>query len=169
MKKMKPFILKSFAVSLVALALPAWSQVIQIGSLVSGQVVEVAVKNGQTVAVGQLLMRIDDARYQAKLKSAQADAELSRLTLEDAKIELAQALDLFDRTVSAKRELDAAQLKHDVAVQALKKAQAELQAMQAWARYYVIKSPVAAKVKAIQAPLGSTVFNENSPLIQLEN
>lgn len=154
---------------LVGVNTAAFAGVVQIGALVTGQVTQVAVKEGQSVTAGQLLIKIDDERFQANLKAAKATTEMARLNFEDAKIDLAQELDLFDRTVTAKRELDLAQLKHDVAQQTYKKAQAEQSSLQAWAKYYVVKAPVSGKVKSIQAPQGTTVFHENTPLIQLEN
>lgn len=147
----------------------SWAQTIHIGALVTGQVIDVAVKKGQAVKPGQILMKIDDRRYQARLKKAKAELKIRELKLADAKIELEQALDLFDRTVSAKRELDAAQLAHDIAEQKQIQAQAELEKLQSWQAYFVITAPVSARVKAILAPKGTTVYKENTPLIQLEN
>lgn len=147
----------------------AWAEIVQIGSLVTGQVEKVAVKPGQSVTAGQLLMTIDDDRYQAKLKSARAEVKLWQLKLADAQIELDQALDLYDRTVTAKRELDAAQLAYDVVKQELVKAKANLESYQAWSKYFVIKAPVAGKVAKINAPKGTTVYKENTPLIQIEH
>lgn len=156
------------SVVLMTLMTPVFAKTIQIGALVAGQVENVYVKTGQQVKPGQLLIKIDDTRYQAKLKALQTSVEMTRLKLADAKIELDQALDLYDRTVSAKRELDAAQLAYDVAQQLHLKAQAELEMSQAWSKYYVIKAPVAGKVKAIDAPKGATVYKENTPIIQIE-
>lgn len=141
---------------------------IQIGALVSGQVEQVAVRVGQMVKPGQLLMQIDDRAYQAELAMQAAELKALELKMADAQIELDQAADLYDRTVTAKREFDAAKLAYDLAEQAMLKAKAQLESTQAWQKYYRIEAPVRAKVKAIQAPKGTTVFGENTPLILLE-
>ncbi|MGC9386518.1 MAG: efflux RND transporter periplasmic adaptor subunit [Hydrogenovibrio sp.] len=146
----------------------AAADVVKIGSLVVGQVETVLVKSGDAVKAGQLLMTIDDARFQAKLKSAKAQVGFWELKLADAKIELDQALDLFDRTVTAKRELDAAQLAYDTSQQQLIRAKGELEYTQAWAKYFKIKAPVSGKIAKIDAPKGTTVYKENTPLIQIE-
>lgn len=164
-------VLKTFVFALffwAGLTTAASAETIQIGSLVAGQVVKVTVKPGQHVKKGQLLMKIDDTRYQAKLRSMQASLEMAKLKLADQKINLDQALDLYDRTVTATRERDAAQLAYDLANQTYLKAKADLAYYQAWARYFVIKAPVNARVKKINAPTGTTVYKENTPLIQLE-
>lgn len=156
------------SVLLLLLTAPVFAKTVQIGSLVAGQIESVYVKTGQQVKPGQLLMKIDDVNYRANLKALQATVEMMRLKKADAKIELDQALDLYDRTVSAKRELDAAQLAYDVANQSHLKAQAELEMRQAWLKYYVIKAPVSGKIKLINAPKGTTVYKENTPMIQIE-
>lgn len=154
---------------LLSVSLSVEAAKVQIGALVSGQVEQVAVKVGQTVKKGQLLMQIDDRAYQAQRDMHAADLKALELKLADVKIELEQATDLYDRTVTAKREFDAAKLAYDLAEQAMLKAAAQLKSTQAWQKYYRIEAPITAKVIAIQAPKGSTVFGENSPLILLEN
>jgi len=141
---------------------------VSIGALVAGQVTQVYVEEGQTVKVGTVLMQIDAQAHKATLKLLQAEVDLQQAQFKDAKVELDQALDLFDRTVTSKRTLDAAQLQHDMALSSLNKAKAQLQVEQAWSKYYRIKSPINGKVEKIHAPLGSTVFKENSPLIDLQ-
>lgn len=154
---------------LLGISLNVHAAKVQIGALVSGQVEQVAVKVGQVVKPGQLLLQIDDRAYQAQLDMQVADLTALELKLADVKIELEQATDLYDRTVTAKREFDAAKLAYDLAEQAVLKAKAQLKSTQAWQKYYRIEAPIRAKVVAIQAPKGSTVFGENSPLILLEN
>jgi multidrug efflux pump subunit AcrA (membrane-fusion protein) len=146
----------------------AWAQGVLIGALVSGQVTDVKVSEGDTVAANSVLMQIDAEPYRAKLAFLQANVKYKSAQYADAKIELEQQLDLFDRTVTARRTLDAAQLAYDVAQADLQKAEAELQMTQAWSKYYTVRAPFAAKVVKVHAPMGSTVYKENNPLIELE-
>ncbi|WP_019894624.1 efflux RND transporter periplasmic adaptor subunit [Hydrogenovibrio halophilus] len=143
------------------------AQTIQIGALVTGQVEEVLVAEGDTVEKGQLLLRIDHPPFWAKLEGAKAQAAAAKARFDDAKIELEQALDLFDRTVTAKRTLDAAQVAHDVAEQSYLKARADVRYYQGWAGYYRVKAPVDATVSAIKTPVGATVFKEHTPMLEL--
>lgn len=146
----------------------AFADKVAIGALVAGQVTKMYVEEGQTVKAGALLLEIDAEAHNAKLDYLKADQAVQQARYADAKIELEQALDLFDRTVTARRTLDGAQLQHDVALAALNKAKANLRMEQAWSKYYQIKAPVSGKVAKIHAPKGSTVYKENSPLIELE-
>ncbi len=141
---------------------------VTIGALVSGQVSKVYVEEGQTVKTGDKLLNLDSSRYQAKLSLLNNQQKMAKLTLADAKIELDQALDLYDRTVTSKRTLDASQLRFDLAKTAYDKAKSQVALHQAWSKYIYIKSPINAKVSKIYAPLGTTVFKENMPLLELQ-
>jgi len=156
------------ATGLVLVSGLAIADKVSIGALVAGQVTGVYVDEGQTVKVGTLLLEIDSQAHQAKLAYLQAEQAIQQANYADAKVELDQALDLYDRTVTSKRTLDASQLQYDVALAALNKAKAERQMEQAWSKYYRIKSPVNGKVSKIHALKGTTVYKENSPLIDLE-
>lgn len=156
------------AVSLSILSMTAYAQNVVIGALVSGQVSEVFVVEGQSVKSGEKLVNIDSQRFVAKTKFLKSQLKLQEAKLKDAQIELDTALDLFDRTVTARRTLDAAKLAFTSAEAERDKAKAELELHMAWQKYVFIKAPFAAKVVKVHAPQGATVFKENQPIIELE-
>ncbi|MDA3806944.1 MAG: efflux RND transporter periplasmic adaptor subunit [Thiomicrorhabdus sp.] len=162
-----PTVTAILAVGLFSTSL--FAQTVKIGALVAGQVSKVYVEEGQTVKKGDRLMNIDASRFQAKLHSLQAQQNLQKAKLADAKIELDQALDLYDRTVTSKRTRDAAQLAYDVSNAEYQQAKADVALHQAWSQYIYITAPVDGKIAKIHAPMGSTVYKENSPLIDLDN
>ena len=162
MKKMIWLCLAIFA------ALPVEAATVKMGALVSGQVMKVYVHVGQKVVKGQKLLEIDDTAFQAEVDAADARLAEAELKLADAKVELDKQLDLFDRTVTAKRALDRAQLAYDVLQQQVKALTAQLNAKKAWQRYYHLVAPRAGKVIKIYASAGSTVYLENTPLLDLE-
>ncbi|WP_019556141.1 efflux RND transporter periplasmic adaptor subunit [Thiomicrorhabdus arctica] len=145
-----------------------YAETVKVGALVAGQVSKVYVQAGQIVKKGDRLLTLDADRFQAKLNSLQAILRLQKAKLADAQIELDQALDLYERTVTSKRTRDAAQLAYDVASAAFQQAKADVALQQAWSKYTYIVAPVDGKVLKIHAPLGTTVYKENSPLIDLE-
>jgi len=159
------------AVQITALSLigsAAFAQNIMIGALVSGQVSEVHVEEGQSVKAGQKLVNLDAQRYQAKLAMLQSQVKLQEARFADAQIDLDTELDLFDRTVTSRRTLDAAKLAFKVVEAELETAKAALNAHRAWQKYVYIKAPVNGKVVKIHAPKGATVFEENQPILEME-
>lgn len=145
-----------------------YAQNIVIGALVSGQVSQVYVSEGETVKAGQKLVNLDAQRYQAKLSMLKAQVALQEARFADAKIDLDMELDLFDRTVTSRRTLDAAKLSFKVVESELATAKAALDAHRAWQKYVYIKAPVDGKVVKIHAPKGATVFKENQPILEME-
>lgn len=154
------------AASLLAFNLHA--DEVKVGALVTGQVTQVKVKTGQQVKAGELILKIDDRRYQAKLKALTAEVNYRKAALEDTQIEYDQTLDMFDRTVIARRPLERAKRDLELAQQALIKAQGELEMHQAWLDYFYVKAPVNGVIKSLSVTQGSTVFKENEALFSLE-
>lgn len=140
---------------------------VKVGALVTGQVTQVMVKTGQKVKAGQLVLKIDDRRYQAKLKALKAEVAYRETALADMKIEFDQTQDLYDRTVIARRPYERAKTDFELAQSALNKAQAELEMHQAWLDYFQVKAPVAGEIKTLVTQ-GTTVFKENDALFSLE-
>ena len=154
--------------SAVSFSSIAWADKVVIGALVSGQVSAVSVKAGQTVKAGAPLLTLDASRFEAKLKRLQAQADLQDAKLKDAQIEFDTAQDLYDRTVTSRRSFDASKLAFSIAKAEAQQAQAALDEHQAWRKYVYITAPVSGKVVKLFAPVGTTVFKENQPLVEIQ-
>ncbi len=144
------------------------AQTVKLGALVNGQITQLAVKEGDMVQKGQLLLEIDPRQLQAKMAQVKASLRLAELELKDVRVDFEAEKALFDQSATAKRRFDAAQLSNDRAkarVDLLKAELAELQAMQ---DYHSIRAPVAGRVSSLSVQLGDTVFKEHQPLLQLE-
>jgi multidrug efflux system membrane fusion protein len=74
---------------------------------VSGQLLDVAYKEGQMVAKGDVLAQIDPRTYQAALGQAQGSLARDQALLTNAKIDLARYQTLFKEDSIAKQQLDA--------------------------------------------------------------
>lgn len=171
MKILKSFFRPAFLMGAFMIAFATASmaqQKVVIGSLVSGQVSKVHVSEGQSVRKGAKLLTLDSERYQAKSEMLQAKVKIAKVGLDDAQIELDQALDLYDRTVTSKRTLDTSQMRFDQAKAKYDQANGELKMHQAWAKYVYIKAPIAGKIVKIHTPQGTTVFKENTPMIEIK-
>lgn len=150
------------------LALNLQAAEVKVGALVTGQITDVFVKAGQAVQAGDKVLKIDDRRYQAKLKALRAEVAFREVGLADMKIEFEQTQDLYDRTVIARRPFERAKTDFELAQNAWLKAQAELEMHQAWSDYFNVKAPVAGRIKSLSVGKGSTVFKENDALFSLE-
>lgn len=158
----------ALSVAALALTLNAQAAEVKVGALVTGQVSEVLVKTGQNVKAGELILKIGDRRYQAKLKALKADVAFRKVALEDIQIEFEQTQDMYDRTVIARRPLERAKRDLELAQQALNKAQAELEMHQALLDYFYVKAPVNGQIKSLSVAKGTTVFKENDALFVLD-
>lgn len=77
-----------------------------VSSKVTGKITEVRIEEGQRVAAGEVLARIDDANVQAQRRLAEAQLQAARAQREEIKVQLAEA----ERTLARNRELLAKKL-----------------------------------------------------------
>lgn len=90
---------------------------VTLASEISGRIAQISFREGQPVAAGALLFRLDDSVYQAEREQARASLSLSERNHE-------RALELFERKLVSARERDeaAAKLAMDRATLALAEA-----------------------------------------------
>ena len=84
------------------------ADVVGVAADVSGLVVEVPTHDTQAVRKGDLLFRIDPARFEIALKQASADVEQRRATFQEADREARRALELSTNAVSVQQQQQAA-------------------------------------------------------------
>ncbi|QDE91000.1 efflux transporter periplasmic adaptor subunit [Myxococcus xanthus] len=88
---------------------------VKISSSLSGDLVELAVKDGEAVTKGQVLGRIDPRLYQAahkqalaSLNASRADVQVAEVEVGRAQLELARVEDLAKKGLSSTAEVDTA-------------------------------------------------------------
>jgi HlyD family secretion protein len=106
---------------------------VKISPEVSGEIIEMPVKEGQTVRRGELLLRIKPDTYRAQVESQQAALQGTRSASSQARAELAKAQEDYDRAESlfkkgllAETERNAARTKLAIAKAALDSANFEI-------------------------------------------
>ncbi|TVR89734.1 MAG: efflux RND transporter periplasmic adaptor subunit [Spirochaetaceae bacterium] len=133
---------------------------------VDGRIAERAVRNGETVAAGQLLARLDDERYQLSLQNAAA-------LVAQAEVERAQLV----RDMERARQLGTAVTveENEQRATAVAAAEARLRAARAGARAAEraledtrLTSPFDAVVTVVHADVGSVV-SPGSPVVSLSS
>lgn len=95
---------------------------VEISSSVMGRITDLAVKEGQSVRKGDVLLRIDDSQYRARLNQADAGhrgalarIELARARLEDAEQEMRRVTTLSEASLVSERELQSSRTAYAVA------------------------------------------------------
>ena len=156
---------------------------VDVGSELSGTVVELNVDNNDRVTRGQVLARLDPARLQdviaqarAQLASAQAGVAQARATVTQARAtlnRLEEVRRLSGGKVPAATELDAARAEYQRAVAGVSSAEAsvaqaraQLSADETQLSKAIIRSPVTGVVLSRQVELGQTVAASlNAPVL----
>ena len=139
---------------------------VAIGAQVNGTVAQVLVEEGDRVREGQLLARIDPAKYRARLEEAQARVRKARAVAKESARELERQKKIYNRGLSARHDLEIAQ--RDAA-----RDRAEVEAAQAAVRqarvdleYTEIRAPMSGVVAKRNVHSGETVIaNLQPPLL----
>ncbi len=144
---------------------------VKISPDVSGEIVELRVKEGARVAKGDLLLRIDPDFYEAQLEQATAGVLQAKATLAqrradklNAELELRRQENLYKSDAISEAEYQQAQTAHDVAVAAQEAAGYSVQSSEARLREAreqlaktVIYSPMLGTVSKLDVELGERV------------
>ncbi len=93
---------------------------VDVASDVSGKITKLAVKEGQMVTAGQLLVQIDPTNYQAAVQRSEAQIASSRSQLAQAQANLEQAKKSYERSLAIKKQN--AQLVSDEQIEQLRTA-----------------------------------------------
>jgi HlyD family secretion protein len=107
---------------------------VKIAPEVSGEIVEIPVKEGDVVRKGQLLLRIKPDSYRAQVESQQASynsarssSTRNRAELEKAETDYKRVQSLYERGLVSESERKTAQTNYDMARAALESSQFEIQ------------------------------------------
>ncbi len=109
---------------------------------VSGEIMEVGFSEGDRVSKGQVLYKLDDVRYAASVKAAEAAVAQCSAAAVYAKKTLDRVKTLFEKGVATSEELDSAVSSNDSAEAALHNAEANLVLAQDDLKHSVISSPI---------------------------
>jgi RND family efflux transporter MFP subunit len=128
---------------------------VDLGAPVSGQVLEVLVKEGDSVTRGQILARLDDTIARAAMDQAQASLEYARIESQAAKAAFDRA-NALTGTVSA-QSLDSARFSSEAAAARVRQLTAALEQSERQLALYAIASPIDGTVLTVNAELGQVV------------
>jgi HlyD family secretion protein len=115
---------------------------VQIGSQVSGQVLDVFVDFNSQVKKGQLLARIDTAQLQSRVVQSQAGLASAEATLKQAQADYNRQIRLAAADLVADKDAQDADAARAKAIAAVQQARAALQSDRANLGYAEIRSPI---------------------------
>lgn len=144
-----------------------WSARAELGTLVSGIVREVAVRPGQRVNKGEVLLSLDTRAAEAHVLEARAAVAEARAQLGEAEREDERAQEMYDRTVLSDRERKLAEIALQGARATSQRARAGLTRAELDLEYGTIRAPFAALVLAVRGTIGEVVVSEmaSAPLV----
>ena len=130
---------------------------VELRSRVAGEVQDVHFREGALVEKGDLLVTIDPAPYAAEVDRAEAQVTAARAQLALATSELDRTRQLWERRVVPQRELDER-------VNAKRKAEANLRAVEAGLKvaqlnlgYTAVRAPVSGRAGKLEVTVGNLV------------
>jgi HlyD family secretion protein len=144
---------------------------VKIAPEVSGEIVEMPVKEGQVVQKGQLLMRIKPDSYRAQVESQQAALNAARSAsasnraeLQKAELEYRRVQKLFEQGLVSDTERNSAKTAYDSASAALNSAMFEIERAEGAVRTIgeslsktVIYSPTTGTISSLTSRVGERV------------
>lgn len=131
---------------------------------VSGDLLEVGFREGDFVKKGQMLYRLDDIRYVAAKKSAEAKIAEYRARLAYSKANLERTQQLFDKDVSTQDELESARSEYEAYAATLDAAKADLIVAEDDLKNTRIYAPTDGRIGVNAVPVGSYVSASSGTL-----
>ena len=137
-------------------------QDVEIHPKVQGFIVQINVKEGQTVSAGQVLFVLDNVTYQAQVRQAQAQVNTATASLNTAKLTYENSQKLFESGVIGDYELQSSKNSYESAVAGLAAAQASLASAKEMLSFCYVKSPAAGIVGSLPFKVGTLVSASNT-------
>ncbi len=132
----------------------------EIRSRVSGEVLEVAVREGQSVRSGDVLVRIDTRSQQALVASQRAALEKARADLSIATLNYENSQRLLEKQFIAQNVLDTSRSVHDAAAASVKLAEAQLRLAEIGLQDAEVRAPFDAVVSRRIAEPGEQISGD---------
>jgi HlyD family secretion protein len=127
---------------------------VKISANVSGRIMELHVKEGDRVAKGDFLVRLNRDRYEAAVEQAQSGLKSSEAALIKSKSELTRIKELNQRGMAAEADLEAAQAQNQLNSAEVERAQAYLKQAKDDLAKTSISSPMDGIVSQVNKEVG---------------
>ena len=136
-------------------------QDVEIRPKASGFIMQINVKEGQTVGAGQVLFVIDNETAQQQVRQSQAAVNTAQQQCNTSKLTYENSKKLHESRVIGDFELQTSQNSYEVAQAQLAQAQAALASAKEQLSYCYVKSPAAGVVGTLPFKKGALVSSSN--------
>lgn len=134
---------------------------------VSGEILEVAFANGQTVREGDVLYRLDPVKYEAAVKNAESKLAECKANVRYAELSYERHRKLKETRAVSLDAVDNALSQRDSSKAALAAAQAELVSARDDLKHCTIVSPISGKIGSTAKTRGNYVSAGSAPLVTI--
>ena len=134
---------------------------------VSGELLEVGFKEGDFVKKGQLLYRLDNVRYVAAVRGAEAKIEEYKARVLYAKNNFERTNTLFEKQVSTQDEMESARAEYQASEAALLAAQADLILAQDDLKNTRIVAPIDGRIGVNNYTVGNYIAQSSGTLAEI--
>ena len=134
----------------------------------TGQIAELAVKEGDVVAAGKVLVRFEIASIVQEIAALQLDLLEATTRLDRAKAELARKQSLFDRGLTSRNDYDVSRLDQSTAESLVQQARTRLELAQSADARSTIRAPFAGTIVKLWHLTGEMVVGGGAdPVLRL--
>jgi len=130
---------------------------VKINAEVSGEIIELPVREGQQVKKGQLLVRIKPDAYQAQYESAQANIVMADAGLRKSEAEYKRATELFAKKLISDSDMEVASASYQNAKATYDQANASLKQARDTFSKTTIKAPMTGVISQLISELSERV------------
>ena len=134
---------------------------------VDGEILEVCFSNGQTVAKGDILYRLDPVKYIAAEKNAEAKVAEARARLEYAQTQSVRYGELVKSRAVPRDDCDRILSQRDVYVATLAAAEADLAAARDDVKHCTLVAPIAGRTGSTRLTAGNFVTRGGGELVRI--
>lgn len=139
---------------------------ISVKSRVDGQVIEVAVEEGQRVRKGELLFRIDPRPFEARLRQAKANLARDQANLAKAESDLARYRSLSEKGYSTQQRYEEAAALKNALIATIHAQEAAIEITQLNLEFTSIHSPIDGRAGSVLIDAGNLVeANADDPML----
>jgi len=130
---------------------------VKINAEVSGEIITLAVREGQRVKKGQLLVRIKPDAYQAGMERAQASTAMAEANLRKAQADYTRAKELYGKKLVSDAELELSKASYESAKASFDQSSASLKESKETFSKTTIYAPMDGVISQLNSELGERV------------